>query len=114
MNSSETNQNNQYQINLEEKKAMQINHYVTTLNSSKTTESNVVGFCYKHKCFVSIHQAKKRSCHECGAMDRRNEKYWEERSKRIEVKKRNKKKRKEELDKKLNELLEKRKANRSS
>ena len=47
-------------------------------------------------------------------MDRRNEKYWEERSKRIEVKKRNKKKRKEELDKKLNELLEKRKANRSS
>ena len=51
---------------------------VLTLYNSWATESKVVGFCYKHKAYVTVQQIREKECIKkgCNAFRKRDHPYW--------------------------------------
>lgn len=51
---------------------------VLTLYNTWSTESKCVGYCYKHKAYVTVPQVKEKECVKkgCNAFRRKDHLYW--------------------------------------
>lgn len=52
-----------------------------SLYNSKINERRCIGFCWKHRCYVTSTQLKKKEClkKQCNALERYEHEFWRQR-----------------------------------